>query len=203
MLGKMTRAKICGITRVEDALLAEKLGAWALGFVFAPSKRQVVPEAVRPISLALGPLVVRVGVFQDHGPAEVIYAMRRASLQVAQLHGAEPPDWAEEIRKHFPVIKAFRLNRPAEPGWASYPADALLVDGSSPGSGKGYPLEWLGPLVGHPRLIISGGLGPEGLEAVLALKPYAVDVSSGVEASPGIKNEHKLRLFLERVRKLG
>lgn len=86
------RVKICGITRLEDALLAEALGAFALGFVLAPgSRRRIAPEAARAIGEALGPFVVRVGVFRDQPPEEVLRLMEEARLQVAQLHGEEPP----------------------------------------------------------------------------------------------------------------
>ncbi|RIH85701.1 N-(5'-phosphoribosyl)anthranilate isomerase [Meiothermus luteus] len=196
----MTRAKICGITRLEDALWAEALGAWALGFVLVPSSRRYLsPEAVRPIARAVGPLVVRVGVFANTPPEAVLRQMEAAGLQVVQLHGDEPPEWAEQVGRFFPVIKAIRLFGPASAGWLSYPAEALLVDGASPGSGRAYPLEWLEPLRPHPRLIIAGGLTVENLLAVLALKPYGVDVSSGVEAAPGRKDPEKLRGFLGQV----
>ncbi|MBO1436748.1 phosphoribosylanthranilate isomerase [Meiothermus sp. CFH 77666] len=200
----MTRAKICGITRLEDALLAEALGAWALGFILAPgTKRYLEAEQIRPISEALGPFVVRVGVFVDTPPEIVLAQMQTARLQVAQLHGSEPPEWAAQIRRFYPVIKAFRLSGPARPDWLSYPADALLVDGVSPGSGQGYPLDWLAPLRPHPRLIVAGGLTPHNLQPVLELKPYAVDVSSGVEAAPRLKDPLKLRQFLAQVASSG
>lgn len=196
----MTRAKICGITCLEDALWAEGLGAWAVGFVLVPSSRRYLsPEAVRPIAQGLGPLVVRVGVFADTPPEVVLRQMEVAGLQVVQLHGDEPPEWAEQVRRFFPVIKAIRLFGPASPDWLSYPAEALLVDGASPGSGQAYPLGWLEPLRAHPRLIIAGGLTPENLPSALALKPYGVDVSSGVEAVPGRKDPDKLRAFLAQV----
>ncbi|MDT7919985.1 MAG: phosphoribosylanthranilate isomerase [Meiothermus sp.] len=196
----MVRAKICGITRQEDALLAENLGAWALGFILAPgTRRYIEPEQIRPISSALGPFLVRVGVFVDTPPEEVLRQMEAARLQVAQLHGAEPPGWAEQVRRFFPVIKAIRISGPASPEWLTYPADALLVDGVSPGSGQTYPLEWLLPLRQHPRLIVAGGLTPENLRSVLDLAPYAVDVSSGVELEPGRKDPNKLRAFLAQV----
>jgi phosphoribosylanthranilate isomerase len=196
----MVRAKICGITRQEDALLAENLGAWALGFILAPgTRRYIEPEQIRPISSALGPFLVRVGVFVDTPPEEVLRQMEAARLQVAQLHGAEPPGWAEQVRRFFPVIKAIRISGPASPEWLTYPADALLVDGVSPGSGQSYPLEWLLPLRQHPRLIVAGGLTPENLRSVLDLAPYAVDVSSGVELEPGRKDPNKLRVFLAQV----
>lgn len=196
----MVKAKICGITRLEDALLAEQWGAWAVGFILVPgSRRYRPPEHYAPISRALGPFITRVGVFQDTPPEAVLEAMQAACLQVVQLHGNEPPEWAEALRRHFPVIKAFRLSAPADPRLADYPADALMLDGTSPGSGQGYPLAWIEPLRHHPRLIVAGGLNPENLGPVLALRPYAVDVSSGVEEAPGLKSPDKLRAFLQAV----
>ncbi|MER3556381.1 MAG: N-(5'-phosphoribosyl)anthranilate isomerase [Meiothermus sp.] len=196
----MTRAKICGITRAEDALLAERLGAWAVGFILAPgTKRHIEPEQIYPISKALGPFTTKVGVFVDTCPEQVLKHMRIARLEAVQLHGNEPPEWAEEIREHYPVIKAFKLSGLANPDWLEYPCDALLVDGAAPGSGQSYPLEWLSPVLHHPRLIVAGGLHPDNLEGVLSLKPYAVDVSSGVEAAPRIKDPVKLERFLAAV----
>ncbi|WP_117237464.1 phosphoribosylanthranilate isomerase [Thermus sediminis] len=195
------RVKICGLTRLEDALLAESLGAWALGFVLAPgSRRRVSPEGAREIAEALGPFVVRVGVFRDQGPEEVLRLMERAHLQVAQLHGHEPPEWAERVGEFFPVIKAFSLEGPARPEWADYPASALLLDSRNPGSGQGYPRDWARPLLETgKRVILAGGIGPGNLEEVLALSPYGVDLASGVEEAPGIKSEAKLRALFARM----
>jgi len=193
----VTKAKICGITRIEDARLAEELGAWALGFILAPgTKRYLEPSSIRSIVAELGPFISTVGVFVDTPPEQVLQTMQRARLSVVQLHGSEPPEWAEAIRRHYPVIKVFKLIAPANPAWMGYPCDGLMVDGAVPGSGQAYPLEWLSPLLRHPRLIVAGGLTPENLQAVLRLNPYAVDVSSGVEAAPRLKDPAKLRQFL-------
>nr|WP_041554916.1 phosphoribosylanthranilate isomerase [Oceanithermus profundus] len=196
------RAKVCGLTRAEDALAAERLGAWAVGFVFAPSKRRVTPEQAAAIGARLGPFVARVGVFVDAPPAEVLEVARRARLSAVQLHGEEPPEWAEALRRHLPVIKAVRLAGPPDPALVAYPADALLVDGPRPGSGEAYDWGWLEPLADHPRLIVAGGLTPERLpELFTRVCPYAVDVSSGVESAPGVKDEARMRAFLQRVRR--
>lgn len=193
----MTRAKICGITRLEDALLAEQLGAWAVGFNLVPrTKRYIEPEDIRPIAKALGPFITQVGIFVDTAPDQVLEQMQSAGLQAVQLHGNEPPEWAETLRKHYPVIKVFKLTGAANPDWLHYPADALMVDGANPGSGQSYPLEWIAPVQQHPRLILAGGLTPENVAEALKLKPYAVDVASGVEAAVRIKDPEKLRRFL-------
>lgn len=202
----MVKTKICGLTRPQDALLAEQLGAWATGFILAEgTKRYIEPESVRPISQALGPFIAKVGVFLDSPPEQVLQNMQTAGLGVVQLHGNEPPEWAEQIRLHYPVIKVINLEGKADPAWLQYPADALLVDGVKPSSGQTqtYPLEWLEPLLQHPRLIIAGGLTPDNLEQVLALKPYAVDVASGVEAQVRIKDPEKMQQFMQKVQSAG
>jgi len=197
----LIRVKICGLTRLEDALLAEALGAYALGFVLAPgSKRRISPEAARTISAALGPLVVRVGVFRDQEPEEVLALMEKARLQVAQLHGSEPPEWAERVGRFYPVVKAFALEGPARPEWADYPASALLLDGKAPGSGEGYPRAWALPLLQTgKRVILAGGITPENLGEVLSLRPYAIDLASGVEEAPGVKSQAKLKALFARL----
>ncbi|MGQ9736083.1 MAG: phosphoribosylanthranilate isomerase [Thermaceae bacterium] len=198
------RVKVCGITRLEDALLAEALGASAVGFVLAPSRRRVSPEMAREIGLALGPLILRVGVFVDEPPETVLKQMDWGRLQVAQLHGNEPPEWALQIRKHYPVIKAFRLKGPADPQWAFYPAEALLLDGPKPGSGQPWPRDWAPPLLSQgARIILAGGLNPENVEEALALNPYGLDVSSGVEDAPGLKSRVKMEAFFSRLKKAG
>ena len=198
------KSKICGITRLEDALLAEQYGAWALGFNLAVgTKRYLEPEQIRPMARGVSPFITTVGIFVDTPPETILAQLKTSQLQVAQLHGNEPPEQAAQIRQHHPVIKAVRLSEKVSPEYARelmhYPCDALLVDGVSPGSGQTYPLEWLGSLLKHPRLIVAGGLNPDNLDEVLKLKPYAVDVSSGVEAMPRIKDSEKLRRFLRRV----
>ena len=174
------RVKICGITRLEDALLAEALGAFALGFALGPGpRRRIAPEAARAIGEALGPFVVRVGVFRNQPPEAVLRLMEEARLQVAQLHGEEPPEWAD------------------------YPAQALLLDGKRPGSGEAYPRAWAKPLLATGRrVILAGGIAPENLEEVLALRPYALDLASGVEEAPGVKSAEKLRALFARLASL-
>ena len=199
------KSKICGITRLEDALLAEQFGAWALGFnLVESSKRYVEPEQIRPMARGVSPFIATVGIFVDTPPETVLRQLEQAHLQVAQLHGNEPPEHAAQIRLQYPVIKVVKLSGPISAEQArelfDYPCDALMVDGVSPGSGQTYPLEWLEQLADHPRLIIAGGLTPDNLEPALALRPFAVDVASGVEAAPRIKDAGKLERFLSKVR---
>ncbi|WP_457638056.1 phosphoribosylanthranilate isomerase [Oceanithermus sp.] len=189
------------MTRPEDLRAAEELGVWAVGFVFASSKRQVSAERAAELGRVLGPFVTRVGVFVDSPPEEVLRVAETARLSAVQLHGNEPPEWAEKLSRWLPVIKAVRLQGPASPDWLDYPADALLVDGPVPGSGKPYDPGWLEPLWQHPRLIIAGGLTPERLPELFRYGcPYAVDVSSGVESAPGVKDAGRMAAFIQAAR---
>ncbi len=193
----MTKAKICGITRLEDALLAEQYGAWALGFICAPeTRRYLAPQEIRDITDKLGVFVTKVGVFVNQSNDEIRKVAAVARFQAIQLHGHESPEQADELRKDFLVIKAVNIAGPVEGKWRDFPADALLVDGKRPGSGEGYPREWLHELSDYPNLIVAGGLTPYNLQETLALSPYAVDVSSGVESVVRIKEPQKLKTFL-------
>jgi len=192
--------KICGITNREDALMAVEAGAHALGFVFAPSPRQVTPEQAAAIIAALPPFVQTVGVFVDGDAASVL---SRCPLDAVQFHGEEPP---EELAALAGVrrIKACRVATSAdlEP-LAAYrgAADAFLLDAPVPGvAGHGQPFPW--PLAREARrfgrpIILAGGLTPENVAAAIdAGRPDAVDVSSGVEASPGRKDRGRVRRFI-------
>ena len=197
----VVKTKICGMTREEDLQRAEELGVWAIGFVFAASKRQISAERAAELGRVLGPFTSRVGVFVDSPPEEVLRVAEVARLSAVQLHGNEPKQWAEEVGRWLPVIKAVRLTGPADPAWLNYPASALLVDGAVPGSGKPYDPSWLEPLWRHPRLIVAGGLTPNRLPELFDHGcPYAVDVSSGVEAAPGIKDANKMASFIQAAR---
>ncbi|HHW42965.1 phosphoribosylanthranilate isomerase [Desulfofundulus thermobenzoicus] len=202
----MIRVKICGITDLETALLAAEAGADALGFVFAGSPRYIAPETARRISRALPPFVTRVGVFVD-APLETIREMVHfCSLDAVQLHGQEPPEYCRLLPCR--VIKAFRIEDGGGlPDFAGYPADAFLVDTAVPGKagGTGRTFNWqLVAGLNLPRpLILAGGLNPENVgRAVSTVRPYGVDVSSGVERDgrPGIKDPDKIRRFIAAAR---
>ncbi len=198
--------KICGITRENDALLAVALGADALGFVFAPSSRLIATDKARDIVRRLPPDVLTVGVFRDSLPDRVVEVVTRAGLGAAQLHGHETPEQTRAVREQVPtVIKAFPAGHPGLSNLAAYNADVILVDSARPGSGEVF--DWSlaedAPLAGH-RLLLAGGLTPGNVaEAIARVHPWGVDVSSGVEAAPGVKDPLKLRRFIEAAKTAG
>lgn len=198
------RVKICGITRVADAVAAERAGADAVGFVFAVgSKRQVSPEQAAALSAALGPFVARVGVFVNATAAEVEHAVAVANLTAVQLHGAEEPAFAARFQGRVRVIRAVSFGPGITPDeLADYPADAFLLDASVPGSGRTFAWDAAAMWRRHPRMLLAGGLNPDNVgAAVRALVPYGVDVSSGVEAAPGIKSAELIQRFVAAARR--
>ena len=200
-----TRVKICGLTRREDAALAVSLGADAIGFVFWPrSPRAVDPSDARALHAGLPPLVSRVGVFVDASPADVADVVRRAGLDVVQLHGDEPVDAYAGVGVR--VVKVASLVTPddvehvlAWPGEITPLVDA--VDRQRRG-GTGRLADWaLAARVAAERpMLLAGGLAADNIaEAIARVRPWGVDVSSGVEEAPGIKSPARLRAFFERL----
>ena len=194
--------KICGITNEDDALLAVAMGADALGFVFAPSQRQVAPQQVYDITRRLPPEILTIGVFRDEMPARVIDTVSRAGLKGAQLHGHETPSMVAEVGEQVRfVIKAVAAGSVDARRAADFSTDLVLVDAPSPGSGRVFDWGLVGEVPEGPRLILAGGLDPDNVgEAVRRVRPWGVDVSSGVERSPGRKDALKLKYFVERAR---
>jgi len=200
----MVRVKICGITNEEDALAAVDCGASALGFVFAPSPRRMGVAAVRDIIATVPPFVTKVGVFVDADLAEVRETMSLCSLDLAQLHGGESPDCCAAL---FPrAIKVFTTaTLPSAGEIARYRAAALMLDrekGTARGSEEDSRLWSLArDIAAFGPVILAGGLTPENVcRAIEAARPYAVDVSSGIESEPGRKDHGKLRGFIAAVR---
>ena len=202
-----TRIKICGITRIEDALAACAAGADALGFVFhPPSPRNVTPDAAREIIARLPPFVTTVGLFVDRAPAEVERVAADVPLDLLQFHGDETPELCARFGR--PYFKAVRM-RPGvdllEYARRFGAARALLLDAYVSGThgGTGTRFDWrLVPSNLSLPIVLSGGLTPENIgAAVRTLRPWAVDVSSGVEAAPGIKDPQRLRDFIAGVRR--
>lgn len=202
----MVRVKICGITRIEDGLSCASLGADAIGLVFyAPSPRYVQVEQARAIMAALPPFITTVGLFVDATPSEVQAVLAELPLDVLQFHGNEPADYCASF--HRPYLKALRV----KPGvdlvqYASAyaGAQALLLDTHVEGvaGGTGQVFDWsLIPRDLAVPIILSGGLNPENVaQGIRQLQPAAVDVSSGVEASKGIKDVAKIAAFMQGVR---
>ena len=197
----MIPVKICGITREEDARLAARLGAAALGFIFYPlSPRYIAPGHAAAIAATLGNRIRKVGVFVDAPPGEINAIAAEVGLDLAQLSGNEPPEVCLSVA--VPVIKAFRVGADFDPSAThAYQVHALLLDSHLAGSygGTGRTFQWYQvnrDAFARP-VILSGGLNPENiLSGIAALRPHAVDVNSGVEASPGVKDRVKLkRLF--------
>ena len=197
----MVKVKICGITNSEDALAAVRWGADALGFVFAPSPRQVTMEQVIHIVAELPPFVCKVGVFVDSGLQRIQEAISACGLDLVQLHGSESPDLCQAL---FPrVIKSFGVKDESVLALLpQYRVSAYLLDSYDAtlkgGTGQSFNWDIAREAARYGSIILSGGLTPENVEQAIALvQPYAVDVSSGVESQPGKKDHHKLRAFIE------
>jgi len=190
--------KICGITSEEDALLAIAMGADAVGFVFAPSPRQVQPSLVADIVKRLPPEILTVGVFRDESPQRVAQIVHRTALVGAQLHGAESPAVVRQVAESVRfVIKGFRAGSAAVRDAAAYGADCILIDAPTPGSGELFDWSLTAEVPLGIRLMLAGGLTPDNVaDAVASVQPWAVDVSTGVESAPGHKDPVKLRAFV-------
>lgn len=194
--------KICGITNEDDALLAVAMGADAVGFIFAPSPRQVAPQVVFDITRRLPPEVLTVGVFRDEHPTRVVEIVERAGLKAAQLHGNESIEAsclvAERIRW---TIKAFAAGAAMLGRANEYGTDLILVDSAHPGSGKVFNWDLAAEAPDGLRVILAGGLTPENVgDAIEAVEPWGVDVATGVERSPGKKDALLVKRFIENAR---
>ncbi|MDA8081406.1 MAG: phosphoribosylanthranilate isomerase [Actinomycetota bacterium] len=194
--------KICGITNESDALLSVALGADALGFIFAPSVRQVTKEQVKDIVRQLPSEVVTIGVFVDERPETVVRIVHEIGLTGAQLSGSEGPNGAEYVASRVPIVlKSFSGRQPSMTMLSQYQVSAILMDSSTPGSGRTFDWSSIIGLSSAVRLILAGGLNPENVgEAIRVVRPFGVDVSTGVEAKPGKKDPAKLRAFISRAR---
>jgi phosphoribosylanthranilate isomerase len=197
--------KICGTTSEDDASLAVALGADAVGFVFAPSRRQIAPQIAGDIIKRLPPEILTIGVFRDAGPEQVMHAARVSGVKGVQLHGHEPPRESRWLKERLPVvIKAFAAGDGAVAAAAEYGVDAVLLDAASPGSGQVFDWALASEVPTGQRLIIAGGLDPDNVAAALArTRPWGVDVASGVERAPGAKDPIRLREFIAAARAAG
>ncbi len=195
--------KICGITSEADALLSVSLGASAVGFMFAPSPRQVSVRLAGDIAKRLPEQVLTVGVFRNEAPQRVVETVHAAGLNAAQLHGHESAEETKWVRSRVgTVIKAFKAGERAIGRFEEFGADFLLVDGENPGSGQVFDWRLAEGVADHHRLIVCGGLRPENVgPAVRSLRPAGVDVSTGVETAPGRKDPLLLRDFIGNARR--
>ncbi len=200
----MVRVKICGITRAEDALAAEAAGAEAVGFVLVESSRRRISVAQAALVAAeLGPFIARVGVFMNAPLSEVREAVEALRLDAVQLHGQESAAYAAALRTRVRVIRALAFGPELSvAALQDFPADAWLLDGPRPGGGEAFDWSQARALASLPKLILAGGLTPHTVAAgVRALRPYAVDVSSGVEISPGIKDPQAIQEFVRAAKR--
>ncbi len=204
----MVRVKVCGITNLDDALLAADAGADALGFIFVEgTPRYVAPARAAEIIAALPPFVCPVGVFWDHPPLHVQAVARECGLAAVQLHGAEPPEAV--TASSLPVVKTVKVGGPADLRLLDrYTPAAFLLDSHarwSEGEPR-IPISWTLARVAaaRARVILSAGLTAETVaEAIRVARPFAVDVNSGVEAAPGKKDADKVRRFVRAARAAG
>lgn len=198
---RRVRVKVCGITNREDALLAVSCGADALGFIFADSPRRISAAAARDIISSLPPFVSAVGVFMNQPADYVLKIVRGTGVGLVQLHGTESPGMCRKLG--LPVLKRHPVT-PASTAESitnlihTYPNTYCLLD---PGAGNGLVFDWsiLGGM-NTGNMVIAGGLDSHNITQVLAaVHPYAVDVNSGVESSPGKKDAGRLRAFMENI----
>ena len=194
--------KIDGVTTEEDALFAVAMGADAVGFVFAPSTRQIQPGRARDIAKRLPADVITVGVFRNEAKERVVEIVNGSGLGCAQLHGDETAEEALFVRERVPrLMKAFAAGDPRLDKWSKYGADAVIVDSPTPGSGQVFDWTILDGTRRGLRLILAGGLNPSNVaKAIEQVRPWGVDVSTGVESSPGHKDPAKVRAFVEEAK---
>lgn len=198
---KHTLVKICGITTIDDGLMAAEYGADALGFVFAESVRKISPQRAREIVRMLSPFITTVGVFMDQNINYVNEVTDYTGIDVVQLHGEESPEYCKKIDRR--IIKRIKIDTSDTSEtllgkMSIYSVSAFLLD---PGAGSGRTFDWRKASGIDLPIIIAGGLTPENVrEVVHLLKPYGVDVSSGVEKSPGKKDGEKVAKFIRETK---
>lgn len=202
----MTRIKCCGMTRVEDALLAARLGADAIGLVFsARSRRRVTIAQAQAIARALPPFVTVVALFMDDEAGLVREVIAAVQPDLLQFHGSENDPWCAQFGRPFVKAIAMGEGAGAALSGADYPhAAALLLDGhrvgEAGGSGKAFDWSQMPRDLARP-VILAGGLDPDNVaQAIRTARPWAVDVASGIESSPGIKDPARLAAFVRAVR---
>jgi phosphoribosylanthranilate isomerase len=178
------------------------MGADSVGFIMAPSSRQLSVDEVGHIIKRIPPEIITVGVFKDELKENVVKIVNKLGLSGAQLHGHETKEETQWIAQRVQfVIKAFKAGQPMVREFFEYGADALLLDSHAPGSGQVFDWSLAEDVEDNSRLILSGGLTPENvIDGIVATKPWGVDVSTGVEKAPGIKDPVKVKKFIEAAR---
>lgn len=211
---KRTRIKMCGMTREKDIEAGIQQGLDALGFIFyEKSPRNVSPDFVRSVVAKMPPFIDCVGVFVDRGRKEVEEIIEYCSLSYAQLHGSETPKYCERVRRHASpchVVKAFRVGVESKSqDFSPYDdvAHGYLLDtyvkGNAGGTGKTFDWSLIDHLKLQRPMILAGGLSPDNVEeAIRTVLPFGVDVNSGVEIEPGIKDHKKIQDFVHKVRQV-
>lgn len=202
----MTRVKICGVTTVEDARMCLEAGADAIGLNFARrSPRRVELDLARRIVEVIPQQVISVGVFVDATEAELRQVIASTGIRCVQLHGAEPPDLVAAFLPH--AYKALRVRGDAVQDEAErYPGEFILLDAYVPGveGGTGATFDWslAAKLAKLRKVTLAGGLTPDNVaEAVRVVRPFCVDVASGVESAPGVKDKAKVRAFIDAAKR--
>lgn len=197
----MTRIKICGIRRPEDVAYVNEYQPDYVGFVFAKSRRQVTLAQAVALKSRLKREILSTGVFVDAEQRQILAALAAGAIDWVQLHGSETAAYVKALKAQTaaPVIQAFAVSTPADLARARVsPADYVLLDNRVPGSGRPFDWKLLADL-GRPYFL-AGGLNPENAAAAVArFKPYAVDVSSGVETA-GVKDKEKIKQMIRRIR---
>ena len=200
------RVKICGITRTADAKICEDLGAHALGFIFYPeSPRYIRPEEAAEIIAQTGPFIDKVGVFVNESAERVNEIAARCRLSMVQLHGEESPEYIRQI--HVPVIKGWRVSADFDYQKLNQYRDCfVLLDAyvASGYGGTGKTFDWSRiPGEIRSKLILAGGVSVENIAYIYQhIQPAAVDLSSSVESAPGVKDNDKIRVFMNAVKKI-
>lgn len=196
--------KICGITNEEDALLSIAVGADALGFNFVNgSKRKVAVQRALDIARRLPPDVLTVGIFQNELPERVIEITNEAGLMAAQLHGVEPAEQVKRIKQEVrTVFKAVSAGSQAFYNAGEFGADAVLIDSDTPGEGEIFDWQMAENAPKGVPLILAGGLTPQNVgEGIRKVRPWGVDVASGVERKAGLKDPILVRDFIKAAKK--
>lgn len=203
-MSNMVRVKICGLTTLNDAEISVKYGADALGFVFAESKRQMKPKQVWNIIRNLPIFTVKVGVFVNEDPDRILDIATYCNLDAVQLHGEEPVNHCKKIAAHLKVIKAVKVKkRPVYSDFEPYAKYQILLESNCESGGSGLTWDWdkLPKRMKNGSMIVSGGLNVRNVrKAISSVNPIAVDVASGVEVKPGVKDHKLIKQFISRAK---